>query len=198
IETAATWDVELTPDDVVRAKAEGDTTNDWELTRRLLAEREVEVDLGVVTDRFEALYQGTDEEPGLRRFETARFDREMLERLSARYPLGVVTGRPRPDARRFLEEQGIADLFSTTVCMEDGPSKPDPAPVRLALQRLGSTTAWMVGDTPDDMRAARNAGVLPIGLPAEGDDPVTMQAALAAAGAAKVIEKANEFEELVP
>jgi HAD superfamily hydrolase (TIGR01548 family) len=198
IETAATWDVELTPADVVRAKAEGDTTNDWELTRRLLAEREVEVDLGVVTDRFEALYQGTDEAPGLRRFETPRFDREMLERLSARYLLGVVTGRPRPDARRFLEEQGIADLFSTTVCMEDGPSKPDPAPVRLALQRLGVPTAWMVGDTPDDMSAARNAGVLPIGLPAEGDDPVSMQAALAAAGAAKVIEKANEFEELVP
>jgi histidinol-phosphate aminotransferase len=198
IDTAAAWGVELTPEDVVRAKARGDATNDWELTRRLLAEREVEAELEVVTDRFEALYQGTGEAPGLRRFETLRFNRDALERLSARFPLAVVTGRPRADARRFLEEQGIAHLFSTTVCMEDGPPKPDPAPVRLAMERLGANTVWMVGDTPDDMRAARGAGVLPIGLAASDDDPEAMQAALRAAGAAQVIDRPNDFEELLP
>jgi histidinol-phosphate aminotransferase len=198
IETAATWNVELASEDIVRAKAYGDATNDWELTRRLLAEREVEVDLGAVTDRFETLYQGTDEAPGFRRFETPRFDRETLERLSRKFLLGVVTGRPRSDAQRFLEQQGIADLFSTTVCMEDGPSKPDPAPVRLALERLGATTAWMVGDTPDDMRAARGADVLPIGLPGVDDDPTLMREALTAAGAAQVIDRPNKFEELLP
>jgi phosphoglycolate phosphatase-like HAD superfamily hydrolase len=112
--------------------------------------------------------------------------------------LAVVTGRPRSDARRFLDEQGIADLFSTMVCMEDGPSKPDPAPVRLALKRLGANTAWMVGDTPDDMRAARNADVVPIGVPAVGDDPSSMQHALVAAGAARVIDEPNDLEELLP
>ena len=42
--------------------------------------------------------------------------------------------------------------------MEDAPPKPDPQPVRLALARLGVERAWLVGDTPDDMRAARAAG----------------------------------------
>jgi HAD superfamily hydrolase (TIGR01548 family) len=197
IETAAIWDVELTPEDVARAKAGGGATNDWELTRKLLLEREVEVDLEEVTDRFEALYQGTDEMPGLRRFESLRFDRDTLERLSTKYSLAVVTGRPRSDARRFLEEQDIANLISTTVCMEDGPSKPDPAPVRLALEQLGAKTAWMVGDTPDDMRAARGASVLPIGLVAVGDDQLLMQSVLDAAGAARVIEEPNDLERLL-
>ena len=197
IETAAIWDVELTSEDVARAKAGGGATNDWELTRKLLLEREVEVDLEDVTDRFEALYQGTDETPGLRRCESLRFDRETLERLSTKYLLAVVTGRPRSDARRFLEEQDIADLILTTVCMEDGPSKPDPAPVRLALEQLGAKTAWMVGDTPDDMRAARGASVLPIGLVAVGDDQLLMQSVLEAAGAARVIEEPNDLERLL-
>jgi len=198
IETAAAWDVELTPADVARAKADGDSTNDWDLTRRLLAEREVEVDLEEVTERFEALYQGTENAPGLRRFESLRFERESLERLAAGFSLAVVTGRPRSDAERFLKEQGIADLFSTVVCMEDAPSKPDPAPVRLALQRLGAKTAWMVGDTPDDLRAARSASVLPIALLGVGDDPLSMQTAFENAGAAKVIHKPKDFEELLP
>ncbi len=197
IETAAFWDVELTSEDVARAKAGGGATNDWELTRKLLLEREVEVDLEEVTDRFEILYQGTDETPGLRCCESLRFDRETLERLSKKYLLAVVTGRPRSDARRFLEEQDIANLISTTVCMEDGPSKPDPTPVRLALEQLGAKTAWMVGDTPDDMRAARGASVLPIGLVAVGDDQLLMQSVLEAAGAARVIEEPNDLERLL-
>jgi histidinol-phosphate aminotransferase len=198
VETAATWDVEITNGDVAEAKARGDATNDWDLTRRLLEARGVAVGLDEVTGRFEDLYQGTEEEPGLRRFESPRIRREILERLAARMPLGVVTGRPRADARRFLDEQNITDLFSTVVCMEDAASKPDPAPVRLALDRLGVSTAWMVGDTPDDLQAARRAGVLPIGVPASGDDLESMSTVLEAAGAARVLGDPNELEEILP
>lgn len=198
IETAASWGVELTTEDVSRAKAGGEATNDWELTRRLLAENGVEADLDEVTEQFEALYQGSDEAPGLRRFESPRFDRDVLERIASNISLAVVTGRPRSDAERFLSEQGIAGLFSTLVCMEDGPSKPDPAPVQIAMKRLGAKTAWMVGDTPDDMSSARAADVLPIGLLAVGEDPTSMGVALEAAGAAKIIDRPKDLEELLP
>jgi len=198
IETAAAWDVDLSPEDIARAKVEGDATNDWVLTRRLLAERGVKVDLQDVTERFEALYQGTDQAPGMRRFESLRFDYESLERLAARFSLAVVTGRPRSDAERFLSEQGIAGLFLTVVCMEDGPSKPDPAPVRLAMERLGAKTAWMIGDTPDDMSSARGASVLPIGMLAVGEDPTSMGVALEAAGSAMIIDRPKDLEELLP
>jgi HAD superfamily hydrolase (TIGR01548 family) len=198
VETAATWDVEITNDDVADAKAKGNATNDWDLTRRLLEARGVTAGLEEVTNRFEDLYQGNEIEPGLRRFESLRIGREVLERLAARLPLGVVTGRPRADAQRFLDEQNVADLFSTVVCMEDAASKPDPAPVRLALDRLGVSTAWMVGDTPDDLDAARRAGVLPIGVPASGDDFESTTTTLEAAGAARVLGDPNEIGEIMP
>ena len=82
--------------------------------------------------------------------------------------------------------------------MEDGSSKPDPAPVRLAMERLGAKTAWMIGDTPDDMSSARGASVLPIGMLAVGEDPTSMGVALEAAGAAMIIDRPKDLEELLP
>ncbi len=198
IDTAISWGVELRSEDVADAKARGGATDDWELTRRLLAERGLDVGTDEVTERFERLYQGTEESPGLRRFESSRIGRDVLERLASRLLLGVVTGRPRADAERFLEEHGIGDLFSAVVCMEDAPSKPDPAPVALALDRLGVATAWMVGDSPDDVRAARASRVLPIGVVASGDDHGKTTAALEAAGAATVLNEPSEIEEVLP
>jgi HAD superfamily hydrolase (TIGR01549 family) len=97
--------------------------------------------------------------------------REQLLRWRSRRPLGVVTGRPRADAERFLARFSFADCFDVVVCREDAALKPDPAPVQLALQRLAVRTAWMLGDTVDDVRAAQGALVLPIGVLADGDLP---------------------------
>jgi phosphoglycolate phosphatase-like HAD superfamily hydrolase len=106
-------------------------------------------------------------------------------------PLAIVTGRPRSDALRFLEEQGIAPLFRAVVTREDAPLKPSPEPVRVALERLGVPHAWMIGDTPDDLVAARAAGVVPIG---NGADAPT----LTRAGAARVVTRLAEIEEILP
>jgi len=198
VDTAARWGVTLTPEDVARSKAAGDAANDWKLTRRLLAEWGVEVGLDEVTEVFEELYQGTAEAPGHRRHETLRVTCDYLARLAAVRPLAVVTGRPRADAERVLEENNIDGLFAAVVCMEDAPAKPDPAPVRLALERLGVATAWMVGDTVDDVRASCGAGVLPVGVPAPGDDPAPAKAALEAAGAALVLDSASDLEGALP
>lgn len=188
IETAASFDVALSPSDIARAKARGNGNNDWLLTQRLMAERGCDVALEPVISRFEQIYQG-----GLWRQERLHCDRELLERLAGRYLLAVVTGRPRRDAERLLNRTGIADLFETVVCMEDAPAKPDPEPVALALRRLGVERAWMLGDTPDDMRAARAAGVMPLGLCDLGDiGPRT----LLEAGAARVLPSLETLEEL--
>jgi histidinol-phosphate aminotransferase len=109
----------------------------------------------------------------------------------------VVTGRPRSDAERFLSRHGVADCFAAVVTMEDAPLKPDPAPVRLALERLGMSHAWMLGDTPDDLWAARGAGVLPIGCRAPGDAAVA-DAALVEAGAAQILDSVDQLEGVLP
>ena len=195
IETAASYGVELRAEEIRAAKTEAGSNNDWALTHKLLQRHGVRADLDEVTERFENLYQGTDESPGLRRTENLLASPGLLENLSRRVPLGVVTGRPRADAERFLREKGVAERLSALVCLEDAPQKPDPRPVRLALRQLGIERAWMVGDTPDDLTAARKAGVLPLGVVAPGDgDP----GALADAGAAKVLSKLDELQELMP
>jgi len=84
------------------------------------------------------------------------------------------------------------------VCMEDGPLKPDPAPVRTAASRLGVERAWMVGDTPDDIRAASGAGVVPIGIAAPGPDPDAGTIALREAGAATILNTIEDLLELLP
>jgi len=113
-------------------------------------------------------------------------------------PLALVTGRPREEAGWFLERMKIADLFRAVVGMEDAALKPDPAPVRLALERLGVRRAWMVGNTPDDIRAAVGAGVVPLGVVAPGDDLTATAAALTDAGAARVLDRVADLEELLP
>jgi phosphoglycolate phosphatase-like HAD superfamily hydrolase len=74
---------------------------------------------------------------------------------------------------------------------------------RLALQRLGVQRAWMVGDMPDDLAAARAAGVVPLGVCAPGDatDPVSARRTagrLVAAGAARILSDLSDLEDLLP
>ncbi len=145
-----------------------------------------------VMRRFEDVYQGTEEAPGLRRHETLIPDRELIEELARSFKLGTVTGRPRKDAERFLVEHGIRGCFRTIVCREDGPLKPDPAPVSLAMEQLKASSAWMLGDTPDDVLASLGAGVVPVGVvpPGAGEG---IRAALLASGAARVVDGNNNF-----
>ncbi len=197
VATAAEYGVVLTPDEVARAKAEGQASNDWVLTARLLARQGIDAPLGEVTARFERLYQGSDSRPGLRASERLIPARADLQALAARLPLGIVTGRPRADAERFLAAHRLRGLFGAVVCMEDGPGKPDPAPVRRALSALGAESAWMIGDMPDDVRAARAAGVVPLGVLAPGDAAAELAPPLRRAGAARVLEKFSELRDLL-
>ncbi len=190
IETAAHFGVSVTPADIAAVKAEGDANNDWVVTWRLMERRGVTVQMDGVVDRFEALYQG-----GLWREERLLFPREALRRLAARLPLGLVTGRPRGDLERFLDQFELRELFGASVCMHETPlPKPDPAPVRRCLGLLGVASGWMLGDTPDDVRAALGAGVVALGVVAPGEDTGS---ALRAAGAARVVAL-DELEEMIP
>ncbi len=198
IETAKSFGVDITLDDVSAVKAEGHANNDWDVTQRLLARRGVELTLEDVTKRFESIYQGTEATPGLRSTESLMVDRTWLASLKEHYPMAIVTGRPRADAHRFLTEQGILALFDAVVCMEDAELKPNPAPVVLALNQLKVETAWMLGDTPDDLVAARGAGVVPIGVVPPGEQPSRVMKTLTDAGAACVLERTEQLTERLP
>lgn len=187
---------EVTLAEIEEAKAKGGTNDDWALTRDLCGEKGVVVSLAAATEEFERLYQGDGIDPGLKEQESALVDPATWTAWSERLPLAVVTGRPRSDAVEFLDRFGLSDAISALVTREDAPLKPDPAPVRLTLQRLGVGTAWLLGDTPDDIAAARAADVVPIGVIAPGDDPEAARRRLAAA--AIVLKRTTDLEEVLP
>ena len=194
VETARAFGVEISARQMRRAKLEAGSNNDWVVTERLLMRAGKRVSLEKVIRCFENIYNGSDEQPGLWMKERAIFPRQILERLGRAFRLGLVTGRPRQQALRFLEKEGLRDLFATLVCREDAPPKPSPKPVQLALKKLGVKSAWLIGDTPDDMVAAKKAGVVSIGFCGSGKES---RAALLRAGAAAVIADPSALEDLL-
>jgi phosphoglycolate phosphatase-like HAD superfamily hydrolase len=60
---------------------------------------------------------------------------------------------------------------------------------------MGVSRAWMLGDTPDDLAAAKGAGVVPIGVIAPGDDPKRARERLRAA--ARVLDQTTDLEEML-
>lgn len=195
--TAASFGAPTSPERVRALKARGAANDDWAVTRELIAEAGLEVAYERVRARFEDVYQGAEGRPGLWREETPLVPRATLARWAARLPLGIVTGRPRADAERFLETFGLRELFACVVAREDAPLKPDPAGVRRALVELGVEAAWMLGDTPDDVRAARAAGVVPLGVLPPGAADAELERALFAAGAARVLDTTQRLDALL-
>ena len=196
IETARSFGVEITPADIELAKAAGNANDDWILTWEFCAARGVDVPLAELTERYESLYQGDGGTPGLKELELPLIDAGTWRRWAGERPLAVVTGRPRSDAEEFLDRFDLMEGTSALITREDAPPKPDPAPVRLALETLGVSRAWLVGDTPDDIVAARGAGVVPIGVIAPGDDPARARETLR--GAARVLDQTTDLEEMLP
>lgn len=116
-------------------------------------------DLERLHDRFVALYEAKPVE------RTRPYDGAVavLRGLHARgVILGVCTNKPQGPTEGVLRALGLDDLFAAVVGGGLIPErKPDPAPLRLTLEKMGvaPARAAMVGDTPYDVGAARAAGV---------------------------------------
>jgi HAD superfamily hydrolase (TIGR01509 family) len=93
--------------------------------------------------------------------------RPIVQILARDFDLAIVTSGNRRRVRQQLHDFELADYFSACICSEDVPKKkPHPAPLNLALERLGREPeeCVYVGDTAEDMEMARRAGVRPIGV----------------------------------
>lgn len=89
---------------------------------------------------------------------------ELLAALEAAgVPMALVTSRRGEMTRRTLSHCGIARHFDVVITPDEvARAKPDPEPVLLALERLGSPPperVLFVGDSPHDVQSGRAAGV---------------------------------------
>lgn len=93
--------------------------------------------------------------------------REMLEVLSQRYPLAVVSARDERTTRMFLDNAQLTQYFqcfaTAQTCKH---TKPYPEPLLWAAQKMNVPVdaCLMVGDTTVDIRAGKSAGTQTVGV----------------------------------
>jgi len=185
---------------VLSVKERPEANDDFVAVSIALAKLGVKPARREVTRRFQELYLGTRKARGPYTREKWLTPATMLRKLATRCALGIVTGRSRDEARVALKRGGVARYFKVVVTTDDVRSrKPDPRPIRAALRKLRVQNAWMVGDGPADMLAARRAGIGAIGLRATALDAARREATLREHGPLAVLETASDlwsvFEE---
>jgi HAD superfamily hydrolase (TIGR01548 family) len=103
--------------------------------------------------------------------------REHLEALFHAHTLSIATGRPGVEAHFAIDRFGLSPFFATVVTEDDvlqaesfekrSLRKPDPFSLLQCMGKSGFSTGdavSYVGDMPDDMSAAQNAGATPLGF----------------------------------
>jgi HAD superfamily hydrolase (TIGR01509 family) len=94
--------------------------------------------------------------------------RDAVERLAARWPLGLASSSNRPLIDAVLELAGLAQLFAATVSSEEVPrGKPAPDVYLEAAARLGVDRARCaaIEDSHSGIRSAKAAGMRVIAVP---------------------------------
>ena len=94
--------------------------------------------------------------------------KETLIALKAKgYRLAIITNKPEAFIQPILQNLGLAHLFELTIGGDTlAQLKPHPLPLLTACKQLGVDVAQcvMIGDSKNDILAAKAAGMLSIGL----------------------------------
>lgn len=94
----------------------------------------------------------------------------------------VASSGEEDEVKALLDIVGVTGLIDTlTSAAEAKKSKPDPAPIQVALEKAGLTpdAVLMVGDTPYDIEAAGKAGVRTLAVRCGGWADADLKGALA-------------------
>lgn len=105
---------------------------------------------------------------------------ELINSIPRKLPVALCSGALREDILPILENLGIDHAFSTIVTAEDTKkSKPDPAPYKLAITRLGledPAKAIAIEDTPVGIVSAKGAGLKVLAVTNSYDREYLMEA----------------------
>lgn len=92
---------------------------------------------------------------------------EMLHRLSARFPLSVVSARGERSTLHFLDHFSIRSLFAVIATAQTcRRTKPHPDPILWAAEQMHvqPSQCLMIGDTSVDILAGKAAGAQTVGV----------------------------------
>ncbi len=100
---------------------------------------------------------------------------DMIEGLQAKGArIAICTNKREAMATLLIETLGLQDMFETIVGADTAAAaKPDPAPVRLCMERLGAGRGVFIGDSDTDIRAAQSLS-MPCFIARFGYGPLTL------------------------
>jgi HAD superfamily hydrolase (TIGR01548 family) len=183
-------------DSIQEYKNRGGFNNDWLLSQQICADLGVQVPYAVVAKYFCDLFFGPNGNDGLVSREVWVPKDGLLESLARRYRLAIFTGRLHSEADITLQRYA-ADITFSPIIAEGDITNGKPAPDGLLLIRelTGAQNMIYVGDTVDDARSARSAGVPFIGIAAP-TSPLydELVALLRGEGAFAVLDDVNQIE----
>ena len=183
---------------VQQYKNAGGWNNDWALSQRICADLGQRVDYGTVVDYFNEIFIGQNGD-GLIQRERWFPQPGLLERLGTRFGLAIFTGRLRYELDITLERFAPELAFDPIICAEHvANGKPAPDGL-LAIRRMKpGRRLWYVGDTVDDARSARSAGVPFIGVLARAHSHrEELQELFEQEKTAAIVENVNEIEDVL-
>jgi HAD superfamily phosphatase len=200
---------EPTNDEVQAWKNRGGWNEDWKLTHRLISERGEEVPYDDVVDRFQHIFLGAQNPfpkvpvnaqtpDGLILRERWLAAPGLFDRLAENHNMAVFTGRFRWEAHLTLDRFGKG-IFDPVFGVDDvSRAKPDPEGLHKIRAAVPHGKAWYLGDTVDDARASRAAGVPFIGI-ASPSAPRHAELArlLREEGAVAVLDDINSLEAVI-
>lgn len=156
-------------DSIQEYKNRGGWNNDWALSQKIASDLGVELPYETVVDYFNEIFIGPNHGDGLIQRESWIPKPGFLEGLSLRYGLALFTGRLQYEAEITLKRFAPSITFQPMLCADHVErAKPAPDGLLEIQRRCHSAKLCYVGDTVDDARSARGAGVPFIGVVAAG------------------------------
>jgi HAD superfamily hydrolase (TIGR01548 family) len=182
-------------DSIQEYKNRGGFNNDWLLSQQICADLGVRVPYESVVKYFCDIFFGPGGDDGLISREIWIPKAGLLESLADKFQLAIFTGRLQTEAAITLRRYASSIGFSPIVAAEDvTDGKPAPEGLLLIRRQTGAREMIYVGDTVDDARSSKAAGVPFIGIAAPSNPGHTELAALLKAeGAFAVLDDVNQI-----
>lgn len=179
----------LDVDELHRLRVQGGYNDDWAATEALLKQRGVtHLNLDTLAEEGRRRYLDIAKE-----VEALHVDADnWLRPLAKRHRLFIVTGRCREEYDPIWHSQ-LSPCFEAVYCVDNLPGcklKPSPDSLLYVMHEHGLSQGTYVGNSVDDMKAARGAGMLAVGVA-----HTQPKEALLAAGAHYVVDHVNDIKQ---
>ncbi len=155
--------VQPTDEDVQVWKNKGGFNDDWKLSHRMIQEHGEEVAYDDVVNRFQQFFLGANNDGMILRERWLPAE-GLLDRLAENHTLAIFTGRFAWEAQLTLDRYAPTAFPHLVGVDQVSNAKPHPEGLHKLRASVPHRKVWYLGDTVDDARASRAAGVPFIGI----------------------------------